>query len=135
MSDSAAAVPGAVRFAVSTEPVLLPIESAVPAGMILVELVSNVLKYAYPTDAGGAATVSLSEAGGRVALTVEDQGCGLPPGFDSASARSFGWQLIRQLAEQLNGAVTVAGGTGTRVRLDFPASPASPVEPQSPPRA
>ena len=82
---------GRVRLTLDLEPVSLSVETAVPCGLILNELVSNALKHAFPGGRGGEVAVAL-HAGpdGRVRLRVRDNGVGLPAGLDwrqSALAR------------------------------------------------
>jgi two-component sensor histidine kinase len=104
---------------VSTDPVGLPIEIAVPCGMIVCELLTNVFKYAFPDGGSGDATVSLTADGSHVKLGVSDNGVGLPEGFDPRNSSSFGWQLIRNLTAQVGGEVNVDRNSGTRVQISF----------------
>ncbi len=106
-----------VRLAV--DEVSLPIESALPCGMILCELLTNVFKYAFPGGRRGEARIILSRDDGRVSLSVEDDGVGLPAGFDPEHTSSFGWQLIRNLTAQLGGQLAIGRETGTRVTVSF----------------
>ncbi|MBA3848813.1 MAG: hypothetical protein C0502_02310 [Opitutus sp.] len=109
-----------IPFDVSTVPLHLPIETALPAGMILAELLTNVVKYAFPGEHTGAATVRLAVADGRVQLAVEDDGAGFPAGFDPHTASSFGWKLITGLVAQLGGGFSLGAGPGARVTVTFP---------------
>ena len=118
---------GALRLDLPAAPLELPSEVALPAGMILCELVANVYKYAWP-GAPGSARVGLSLEAGEIALVVEDDGVGLPAGLDPHSADSFGWQLVRTLVAQLGGRFELVSGGGTRARVTFP-PPAPPVSP------
>jgi len=105
---------------VAADKLALPVESAVPCGMILCELLTNVFKYAFPDARSGHADVSLKVANDRVQLTVSDDGVGLPVGFSPEHATSFGWQLIRNLTTQLGGTATIGGSAGTHVTINFP---------------
>ncbi|MBA3848812.1 MAG: hypothetical protein C0502_02305 [Opitutus sp.] len=109
-----------IPFAVSATPVKLPVGTALPVGMILAELVTNVIKYAYPGEHPGGAAVRLAVADGRVQLAVEDDGAGFPAGFDPHTTDSFGWKLIATLVAQLAGEFTVGAGPGGRVTISFP---------------
>jgi len=104
---------------VSADAVALPIQLAIPCGMILCELLTNVFKYAYPEGKTGVTSVALKAAGARVQLCVSDAGVGLPPTFDPEHSSSFGWQLVRSLTAQLGGEVTVERRAGTRVTIAF----------------
>ncbi len=104
---------------VSTEPVALPIQLAVPCGMIVCELLTNVFKYAFPAGTTGGAEVSLAATGTRVRLCVSDNGVGLPPTFDPLHGSSFGWQLIHNLTKQIGGEINIDRDGGTRVTIAF----------------
>ncbi len=108
-----------VALFVSADSVQLPIEIALPAGMILSELLTNALKYAFP-GRGGRCEVRLTRAPGRAVLEVEDDGVGPSEGIDLSTDGGFGWELIRMLALQLGAEVTVVSDGGLKVRVDFP---------------
>jgi PAS domain S-box-containing protein len=101
--------------------VMLPIERAVPCGLLLNELLSNALKHAFPARRSGAIYVDVSEEDGRYAVEVADTGVGLPADLDTRSGRSLGLQLVYVLARQIGGTVVMTSdGQGTRVRTTFP---------------
>ncbi|MGH8258324.1 MAG: PAS domain S-box protein [Steroidobacteraceae bacterium] len=106
-------------LAVSAQGVALPLELAVPCGMILCELLTNSFKYAYSHGRTGRIEVFLSRTDTRVSLTVRDHGAGLPAGLDPLRSSTFGWRLIRNLAAQLRGDLQVEQMGGTRVTLTF----------------
>ncbi len=102
------------------EPVLLPVNMAVPCGLILNELFSNSLKHAFGNQDSGEVTVSFHEnTDGRVNLSVKDNGIGLPKGFDWKQANSLGLRLVQMLAGQLHAAVEVSSGAGTQFAILF----------------
>lgn len=105
------------RFNVSS--VLLNIDQAIPCGLILNELVSNALKYAYP-EGQGEILVELSEAAGRVCLTVSDHGIGLPDGFDWSKCQSMGLPIADLLAKQIDGTLTAQSQPGAKFTVEFP---------------
>jgi PAS domain S-box-containing protein len=113
--------PRAARIEVDADGVALPIEVALPCGMIICELVTNVLKYAFPGEQGGNATVSVRRADDRVVIGVDDDGVGFPAGFDPAAGHGFGWELVRGLAAQLDASVTATSDRGVSVRVAFAA--------------
>ena len=108
-----------IELRVVADDVALPIETALPSGMIVCELVTNVLKYAFPLPRDGAATVSIRRRDGQIVIGVDDNGVGLPPGFDPAAGASFGWALVRMLVAQLEGTVVATSGDGAHVRVSF----------------
>ncbi len=108
-----------VRLFTELEPVLLPIDTAVPCGLILNELVTNALKHGLPQGRKGELHLALRRAAGQtLVLEVRDNGQGLPPDFDLNSGTSLGKRLIRSLIRQLGGEVQfLQASPGTRVVL------------------
>ncbi|HTL93249.1 MAG TPA: PAS domain S-box protein [Steroidobacteraceae bacterium] len=115
-----------VGVRVAADALELPIESAVPCGMILCELLTNVFKYAFPDGRSGTADVSVIASEGHLHLCVSDDGVGLPEGFDPQQSSSFGWQLIRNLTAQLGGIARVDRKDGTHVAISFPTDSGGP---------
>lgn len=128
------------RLTVTVEPVEVPSDQAVPLGLIANELLMNAVKHAYSGEAQALASkpvaVGLRHAGDSVRLTVEDEGVGLPEGFDWRRSRSLGMRLVHALCSQLGATLTVEPrGTGTSYRLVMPLVPASPEPVQEPARS
>jgi two-component sensor histidine kinase len=112
---------GRVTLTTYMEAVTLPLDSVVPCGLILHELLSNALKYAFPAGQAGAITLDLrATPEQQVTLRVIDTGVGVPDGFDVHQTDSFGLQLVCALTEQLGGTLTVAHQGGTAFTLTFP---------------
>ncbi|MDP8965980.1 MAG: PAS domain-containing protein, partial [Cyanobacteriota bacterium] len=100
--------------------VALSIDTAIPCGLIINELVSNALKYAFPNQARGIISITLnSEEDNYYTLTIRDNGIGLPHNFDFNTVESLGLQLVKILASQLEGTVQVDGHFGTEFHLRF----------------
>jgi len=98
----------------------MTMDSAVPCGLILNELVSNSLKYAFPEGREGQVKIMLEDtADGRTALAVSDDGVGLPKDVNIWNTRSLGLRLVRTLAAQLDAAIEVRSESGTEIRLTF----------------
>ncbi|MEI6043771.1 MAG: PAS domain S-box protein [Chloroflexota bacterium] len=114
-----------------TFPIFLDIYQALPCGLILNELITNALKYAFPEEAGlseeGEISINLEafagqESGGvQVILTVRDNGIGLPPAFDFASSKTLGLQLMQMFSLQLQGITEIESRPrqGTCFKLAF----------------
>lgn len=113
---------GKARLNLELTPLELSVEAAVPCGLILNELVSNALKYAFPNSSDGEVTVGLEHdaATGTVCLRVRDNGVGLPAGLVWRQSRSLGLRLVQILTGQLHGTVETVTGTGTEFRVTFP---------------
>jgi two-component sensor histidine kinase len=99
----------------------LPIEVALPCGMLVSELVTNAYKYAFPNQRAGTIEIELFRYPTHAAIAVRDTGVGLPASFNPQQSTSFGWRLIQSLAGQIGGTLTVLPGAGTKVQVDFPA--------------
>ena len=100
--------------------VTLPLEMAVPCGLILHELLSNCLQHAFPDGQTGTITVTLTHAADRVTLRVEDNGHGFPAHLDAHHTESLGLQLVDALAEQLDGTMALERTEGTAFTVTFP---------------
>ncbi|WP_315763325.1 sensor histidine kinase [Sphingomonas sp. Y38-1Y] len=114
------------RIDCHAEPIELSADTAIPLGLILTELVTNAIKYAYPEGEGGPIAIRIARAGDSIETVVEDEGAGLPADFDlkAQSRRSLGTRMIASLTRQLDGEIELgarAGRSGTRAVLVFPA--------------
>lgn len=122
---SAAAYPAELISADVVPPTLsLGLDAAIPVGLIVNELLLNACTHAYPAGAPGPVRVSARDADGVLALVVEDEGTGMPAGFDPMTDSSLGLTMVRALAsEQLGGEVEIrSGGQGTRVHVTVPSA-------------
>ncbi|MEB3289530.1 MAG: histidine kinase dimerization/phosphoacceptor domain -containing protein [Leptolyngbya sp.] len=100
--------------------ILVNIETASPCGLIVNELMTNVLEHAFPKDYSGHVTVTLQQdEQGLITLVVADDGVGFPDHFNYQETESLGWQLICLLTEQLEGNVSLVSPPGTRVVVTF----------------
>ena len=107
---------------VDVPPVRFDLTRLTTLSLLVVEVVTNALKHAFPEGARGSITIRIeATAPDRMALTIADDGHGIPAGFDPEASRSLGLRIAQGLAAQLDGTLTYAGGPGTVVRLDFAA--------------
>jgi two-component sensor histidine kinase len=113
--------PRRITLSIRADKVSLPIQAAIPCGLIVNELVANALKHAFPGDARGRIDVELDrDAEGKIVLSVSDDGVGMPDGVDLANAATLGLQLVALLADQLGGALVVNPARPTRFCVRFP---------------
>jgi PAS domain S-box-containing protein len=113
--------PGNVSVRFELQEVSLPVEQAIPCGLILNELVANSLKHAFPNGAHGTICVALRQAPDRtVALAVSDDGIGISPTFDLDISSSLGVQLVMTLVEQIEGQLEIIRQPGSSFRITFP---------------
>jgi len=112
---------GRIGFEVSGSPMFLSIETAVPCGLIVNELLSNALKHAFPNGRRGTIRVHLGGDDGSRQVNISDDGIGLPASLDIDAADTLGLRLVRALAEQIDGTVAVQpGAAGARFAFTFP---------------
>jgi two-component system, sensor histidine kinase PdtaS len=109
-----------VQLAASIDELRLTIDTAVPCGLIINELVSNSLKYAFPGGRSGTIRIQMSEdEKHHIRLSVADDGVGFPDGIDQASTKSLGLRLVRTLADQLDATVEMSSSGGAQTILTF----------------
>jgi len=102
------------------EDVHLGLDTAIPCGLVINELVSNALKHAFPDRTGGEIRVSLhTDAQGQILLEISDNGNGFPKDVDFRNTESLGLQLVVTLADQLGGEIDLDRSEGTVFRLKF----------------
>jgi len=101
------------------ENVSLDIDTAIPCGLILNELVSNAMKYAFPFGRTGEITIAVFPKGADMNLTVKDNGVGFPDDLDFRQTESLGLQLVTELVEQLDGTIELVRDGGTEFRITF----------------
>ena len=109
-----------ITYHLDVAPLRIPIDQGIPCGLILNELITNALRYAYP-DGKGEVLISLSSDGDCISLVVSDSGIGLHDEFDRITSESFGMTLIRILTRQLDGQLAIATSPGASFTVRFPA--------------
>ena len=111
-----------ITLAVSVpQPVQLTMDTAVPFGLIINELVSNALKYAFPDPARGTIQIrTMASPSHDLILVIADDGCGLPPNFDLGQSPHLGLSLVKDLVIQLGGQLRVFSQVGTCFEMHLP---------------
>jgi PAS domain S-box-containing protein len=100
--------------------ILLDIQTAIPCGLLVNELLSNALKHAFPGGRKGKVELELRRLeDGRILLRVKDDGVGLPAGFDVVKSQTLGLQIVTSLVSQLDGRLEVSGQGGADFRIVF----------------
>jgi PAS domain S-box-containing protein len=110
-----------VALRVAADGVALGIDDTVPCGLIINELLSNSLKYAFPGDRSGEVRIeATSDEDGQITLEVRDDGIGLPDIVDIRRTKTMGMRLVTGLVEnQLGGTIGVERSAGTAFRITF----------------
>ncbi len=112
--------PQDIRFHSEVEDVSLDLDHAIPCGLMINELISNSLKYAYPSGRKGEIRVRLTQSEKGYTLEVADDGIGFPAEVDFRSSESLGLQLINTLVSQLHGSIEMQNRLGTQFTIEFP---------------
>ena len=118
---SYAVTPDKIKLNTKIEDVSLGLDNAIPCGLIVNEIISNSLKYAFPKDREGEINIVLREINSHeIEFTVSDDGIGIPAEMDIRETESLGLQLVQLLAEnQLDGKIEVDRDGGTAFRIRF----------------
>ena len=113
---------GRVAIEVDASDIHFDLNTAIPLALIVNEVLSNALKYAFPNGADGRIFIALKEAGGTIELAIIDDGVGLKPGLDWRKADGLGLQIVRSLAGKLRGTPNLSSmsGGGSRFSIRFP---------------
>jgi len=102
------------------EEIAIDPSGAAPIGMIIVELLSNTIKHAFPDSKKGTINIELKSLDSRVTLKIEDDGVGLPSNFDINKIKSIGLHLVKLLVNQLDGIIVIHSENGTKILIEFP---------------
>ncbi len=109
-----------IHFSLHAEPIELDVSQAVPLGLILNEVITNAIKYAFPKPSTGTITVYLQrKTDGNILLRIMDNGIGFPAGFEVNVQGSLGIQLIKLFSEQLEGELKFQSIKGVEISLLF----------------
>ncbi|MBK8556643.1 MAG: tetratricopeptide repeat protein [Lewinellaceae bacterium] len=106
--------PGKITLETDVDAMLLDVDTAIPLGLILNELISNALKHAFPENHSGAISVALKHQNDRLLLRVADNGVGMK---GDSRPDSFGFELVTLLAEKLQAELSMTSAQGTQVEL------------------
>jgi PAS domain S-box-containing protein len=90
-----------------------------PLGIIINEILTNIMKYAFQNKDSGFIQVILKNNKGNVTLSIKDNGCGFPDSFDNTEQDGFGISLIRILVEQLDGSLKMGNDNGAKSVIEF----------------
>jgi two-component sensor histidine kinase len=112
--------PNRIALIRKLESLYVLIDSAIPCGLIVNELISNALQHAFPEEAKGEIRVGLQKKGKTILLWVSDNGVGLPPEFDFRRTETLGLRTVLALGErQLKGTVEFRGEGGVTCQVQF----------------
>ncbi len=111
-----------IKLNIDVNNIFISIDTAVPCGLIINELISNSLKYAFPDKEAGGNQINICfqrSKDGELSLEISDNGVGLPSGFDIKNTQSLGLQLVETLILQLEGTREIDSTNGLSIKLKF----------------
>lgn len=111
--------PARVQLELEVEDVMIDINTAIPLGLIINELVSNSMKHAFPNEKSGKIMVKFKEDGNRCVLEVIDTGVGFPSDIEPDQTDSLGLQLVTSLTQQIGGELELERSPRTTFRITF----------------
>jgi two-component sensor histidine kinase len=110
-----------IAVQIDVDPIKFPIDTAVPCGLVVNELITNAVKHAFRDRHRGEIRVALIRLPGNEAqLSVSDDGRGLPDHVDTQKTTTLGLQLVGLLAHQMSGTVSINRSNPTRFSVRFP---------------
>ncbi|HNW98277.1 MAG TPA: PAS domain S-box protein [Bacteroidales bacterium] len=112
--------PNKIKVVMDVEPISINLDTMIPVGLILNELITNSMKYAFSDGRNGIISIKLKkEKDNRFRLTHSDNGIGFPENYDIENSQSLGLRLVYTLSEQLNGQVTFTNKNGSTFIIEF----------------
>jgi PAS domain S-box-containing protein len=109
-----------IRLQTQVEDLSLDIETAIPCGLIINELVSNALKYAFSSNCEGEIKIFFcQDTNHTCVLIIRDNGVGLPEGFETSKTKTLGLSLVQGLVKQLRGQLEINCQQGTEFKITF----------------
>ena len=108
-----------IIFKQGIEDIVFNIETAIPCGLIINELITNSLKYAFPGNKAGKIGIYFKRVGEDCILTVEDNGIGFDKNFNFELSKSLGLFIVKSLTEQLHGTITLDSNSGVSFKIRF----------------
>lgn len=112
-----------VKLKLEISPIKLSIDNAIPCGLIINELVSNALKYAFPNNRKGELAIRVFFHKNQLRIEVEDNGIGFPENLNFRNTDSLGLQLVITLVEQLNAEIELISKEGCKFAVKMNTEP------------
>ena len=109
---------GTIKTELCIENIKFNIDTAIPLGLIINELVTNSIKYAFPLD-GGTITIKLRTILNNFELIISDNGIGIPKNIDPRNTTTLGLRLVTTLINQLEGKLKININNGTEFKIIF----------------
>ena len=108
-----------IKLILTLDNLMLNLDTSIPCGLIINEIISNSLKYAFPDNRDGIIFVNLRVVNNKVNIEVGDNGVGIPDSVDIKNTQTLGLQLVDTLVEQINGTIKLSRNKGTIFSIEF----------------
>lgn len=109
-----------ITIKIDVDSFYIDLKKAVPCALIVNELVSNSIRYAFPNGSKGEILISLKEKNGNVEMIISDNGIGIPANINYRSTETLGLQLVVTLVNQVDGLINYEGNAGSKFIITFP---------------
>ncbi len=120
LSSSYSSINERVSFKTNIENISLNLNTAIPLGLIINELITNSIKHAFPNDKKGEIFIELKGVNtNECELVIKDNGIGLPIEFDINTTKTLGLQLVKVLVEQIDGRLEIINNSGATFNITF----------------
>lgn len=108
-----------IKLILTLDDLMLNLDTSIPCGLIINEIISNSLKYAFPDNRDGIIFVNLRVVNNKVNIEVGDNGVGIPDSVDIKNTQTLGLQLVDTLVEQISGTIKLSRNKGTIFSIEF----------------
>ncbi|GAB4314054.1 MAG: hypothetical protein Kow0019_13620 [Methanobacteriaceae archaeon] len=111
--------PSRIQLKINVDNIYLDINTAIPLGLIINELVTNSLKYAFPKGKSGEIDIDFHKKDDHYEFTIKDNGIGFPKDLDFHKTDSLGMQLVNSFTDQIDGKIELDRRNGTKFKISF----------------
>ncbi len=108
-----------IKLDMDIDDVMIDINTAIPLGLIVNELVSNSMKHAFPNNKDGKIDIKLKLSDGNYSMIISDNGVGFPKDYNIQNSNSLGLKIVNSLTEQIDGEIKIEGINGTTFIINF----------------
>lgn len=112
--------PERIHLRVEVQKMVLDLDTVTSLGLIINEIITNSLKYAFPENRSGTINLNLRKDTEFLILEINDNGVGIPQGFDFKTLKSFGYQIIRSFAAKMKAVINIENRNGTLFMMKIP---------------
>ena len=108
-----------INYNIKVEPIKMDMDTLIPLGLILNELINNAIKHAFSEKEGGTISIVMNEQKKKIMLQVSDNGIGMPDEQKLRSSNSFGFKMIQAFVKKLNATLNILYEKGTTLQIAF----------------